>query len=73
MLGKYLPPMPTGTVWKAGDVVEVAWTHKAFHGGGYQYRLCPARKVLDEECFQATPLPFADETSMYGTILPAFH
>ena len=64
MLGKDLPPLPTNTVWTAGDVVEVAWTHKAFHGGGYQYRLCPAGKKLDEECFQAAPIPFADETSM---------
>jgi hypothetical protein len=33
-IGKELPPLPTGTEWTAGDVVEVAWTHKAFHGGG---------------------------------------
>ena len=33
------------------------------HGGGYSYRLCPAGSHLDEQCFQATPLPFADGTS----------
>ena len=32
-----LPKMPTGVVWKRGDVVEVAWTIEANHGGGYQY------------------------------------
>ena len=54
---------PSGAVWTAGDVVEVAWTHKAWHGGGYQYRLCPAGRGLDEDCFQAHPVPFADHTS----------
>ena len=28
-----------------------------------QYRLCPAHKELDEECFQATPVPFASNAS----------
>lgn len=35
--GSALPPL-TGvpeTVWNAGEVVEVAWTMKAYHGGGY--------------------------------------
>ena len=50
--GSKLPKLDTGTVWTAGDSVEVAWTVKAFHGGGYAYRLCPANSKLDEECFQ---------------------
>jgi hypothetical protein len=25
---------------------------------GYQYRMCPAHRTLDEECFQETPLDF---------------
>lgn len=62
-LGSKLPVAPSGAVWTAGDVVEVAWTHKAWHGGGYQYRLCPAGRGLDEDCFQAHPVPFADHTS----------
>lgn len=62
-IGSQLPPLKTNTVWTAGEVVEVAWTHKAWHGGGYQYRLCPADKPLNEDCFQATPVPFADGTS----------
>jgi len=36
---------------------------KAWHGGGYQYRLCPADAELTEECFQSHPVPFADGTS----------
>lgn len=28
------------------------------HGGGYQYRLCPADQELSEACFQAHPLDF---------------
>ena len=28
------------------------------HGGGYQYRLCPASANLTEECFQKIPLDF---------------
>lgn len=33
-VGSKLPRRPSGTVWTAGDVVEVSWTQKAFHGGG---------------------------------------
>jgi len=55
-----LPFSPSGTVWRAGSLVEVAWTIQANHGGGYQYRICPrkAGELLTEECFQRTPLPF---------------
>ena len=31
--GSELKPAPSGTVWTAGEVVEVAWTQKAWHGG----------------------------------------
>eukprot|EP00054_Salpingoeca_dolichothecata_P014592 m.82724 g.82724 ORF g.82724 m.82724 type:complete len:404 (-) comp21070_c0_seq3:238-1449(-) len=44
--------------WKAGASVEVAWGIRYNHGGGYQYRLCPANESLTEECFQRMPLPF---------------
>lgn len=44
--------------------MEVAWTHKAWHGGGYQYRLCPAASELTEECFQNTPLDFVGQSSL---------
>eukprot|EP00051_Salpingoeca_urceolata_P005916 m.78800 g.78800 ORF g.78800 m.78800 type:complete len:112 (+) comp14598_c0_seq5:73-408(+) len=61
---KVLPPAPSGTVWKAGDVVETAWSIRANHGGGYQYRLCPSNETLTEECFQARPIPFAEKMAL---------
>jgi len=54
------------TVWKAGDIVEVAWAVRANHGGGYSYRLCrrtSARNIdITEQCFQASPLDFVGDT-----------
>ena len=50
--GSNLKPAPSGTVWAAGATVEVAWTQKAWHGGGYQYRLAPASAPLTEATFQ---------------------
>jgi len=50
--------------WKAGDAVEVAWSVLANHGGGYQYRLCPASEALTEECFHRMPLPFVGQQSL---------
>jgi len=63
-VGSKLPRRPSGTVWTVGDAVEVAWTQKAFHGGGYQYRLCPASAPLTEKCFQQTPLDFVGQSSL---------
>lgn len=63
-LGSRLPKMPTGTNWAAGSEVEVAWTLKAWHGGGYQFRLCPADRDLNEDCFQSQPIAFASNASM---------
>ncbi len=37
------------TVWIAGETAEVAWGVYANHGGGYQFRLCPAERELTEE------------------------
>ena len=48
-------------MWVAGSVVEVGWTVQANHGGGYQYRLCPASAPPTESCFAALPLPFDTE------------
>merc|ERR1712232_325465 len=42
----------------------------ANHGGGYQYRLCPADKKLDEECFQQMPLQYANNTSKLFWLAP---
>merc|ERR1712166_1199560 len=55
-------PLIYRTQWVAGSQVEVAWGIQANHGGGYQYRLCPANEEPTEECFQRTPLPFAGKT-----------
>ena len=33
-LGKDLPKMPSGAVWKMGSVVEAWWSLRANHGGG---------------------------------------
>ena len=57
-LGSKLPPLPTDTTWNSGTDVEVAWTLKAWHGGGYTYRLAPADLPLTEENFNKMPLQF---------------
>jgi hypothetical protein len=44
--------------------VEVAWVQKAWHGGGYQYRLAPADGPLTEPIFQQTPLAFTGNSSL---------
>lgn len=51
------------TRWIAGSVVEVAFGMSANHGGGYQYRLCPADSELTEACFQKLPLEFVGDES----------
>ena len=61
MKGTDLPPMPTGTVWKIGGEAEVSWNVRNNHGGGYQYRLCPASEPLTEACFQKHPLEFVQD------------
>lgn len=63
MRGSELPELPTGVVWKAGGEAEVAWAVKFNHGGGYQYRLCPADSPLTEECFQKMPLEVLHQSS----------
>lgn len=45
----------TGTVWKAGEVVEASWTMRTNHGGGYQWRISSADDALTEANFQKTP------------------
>lgn len=58
MKGTDLPHMPTGTVWTIGGEATVTWNVRNNHGGGYQYRLCPAFEPLTEACFQRHPLEF---------------
>lgn len=65
MRGSSLPWRDMGTVWRAGDVVEVSWTFNANHGGGYYYRLCKLPtdgSPVTEACFQETPLRFVGKT-----------
>mmetsp|Transcript_25457 Transcript_25457/g.51703 ORF Transcript_25457/g.51703 Transcript_25457/m.51703 type:complete len:360 (-) Transcript_25457:192-1271(-) len=63
-LGSRLPKLPSGAVWKVGATVETMWSLRTNHGGGYQYRLCPLQAELTEECFQATPVPFAGDSKL---------
>ena len=44
--------------WALGGEATVSWQIRNNHGGGYQYRLCPAAEPLSEACFQRTPLAF---------------
>jgi len=62
---KVLPKTAPGTVWTAGSVVEVGWGLRYNHGGGYQYRLCPAGEELTEDCFSRHPLIFAGASEHY--------
>lgn len=52
------------TTWTRGTNQEVVWWQRLPHYGGYSYRLCklPPDGIisLTEECFQRTPLDFAD-------------
>lgn len=59
-----------------GNCRKVAWGIAANHGGGYQYRLCPADADPTEECFQKTPLDFVGEDSWHSrhfTFDPFWH
>lgn len=55
-LGTEVKPLFKETIWRIGDIVEVAWGVYANHGGGYSYRLCPWDQEPTEECFQKMPL-----------------
>jgi len=65
MLSQVLKPLPGGSqaTWKAGSAVEVAWVQKAWHGGGYSYRLAPAGE-LTEATFQKMPLDFVGDSAL---------
>jgi len=56
-------PATEPTVWKRGEVVEVAWAILANHGGGYSWRLCSKNGEVSEECFQQNVLRFHGESS----------
>ncbi len=65
---KVLPPRPSGTVWRRGQTATVRFEQTAGHGGGYQYRLCPASEPLTEACFQKLPLQFAKEVGVFARV-----
>jgi len=74
---KVLPESDPSIVpdWKAGSTPRVAWGMRFNHGGGYQYRLCPAEKMpCTEEDFQAMPLDFVKDAHAImwnnGTLRP---
>jgi len=56
--GSKLPKVDSSVIWQIGGSAEVTWQITANHGGGYQYRLCPANEELTEECFMKLPLEF---------------
>jgi len=66
-------PVVHKTQWKAGSTAEVSWSIFANHGGGYQYRLCPADSDLTEDCFQRFPLSYSSDTQwiQYGDNITA--
>lgn len=65
-------PATEPTVWKQGEVVEVAWAIMANHGGGYSWRLCKKTDAITEECFQRNVLRFAENVSwlQYSDMIP---
>jgi len=58
--GTDLPPVSPRTVWHRGENPVVTTSQMADHGGGYSFRLCPAKKAPAEDCFQAHHLLFAN-------------
>lgn len=58
-----LLPETQPTVWRKGEVVEVAWGIMANHGGGYSWRLCKKGGNVTEECFQQNVLRFSGNKS----------
>ena len=60
---KVLPKYDTGTVWRVGSTVETMTSFRTNHGGGYQFRLCPADN-LTKACFQQTPMPFVGNSKL---------
>jgi hypothetical protein len=61
---RVLPPTRAAASWARGAVVEATWSMRANHGGGYQYRLCPAEAELTEACFAASPVPFVGNQAL---------
>jgi len=58
---------PKVTTWERGTNQEVYWESKAYHRGGYAYRLCKVKNgkiwKVTEKCFQNGHLKFAGDTT----------
>lgn len=65
-------PATDPTVWEKGEVVEVAWSMAANHGGGYSWRLCKKSDNINEACFQHNVLRFSGNVSwlQYSDAIP---
>ena len=66
--GRLLGQLGVTTAWTVGSTVEVGWSLRSNHGGGYSYRLCkkPASgnfSDITEACFARMPLKFVGNTS----------
>ena len=53
--------------------LQAIWQITANHGGGYQYRLCPASEKITEECFQKNPLRFDTSKQVFIDDLSTYH
>jgi len=55
------------TTWERGTNATVMWESKAYHRGGYAYRLCRVRRgktwKVNERCFRRGHLKFASDTT----------
>ena len=53
------------TTWERGTNATVMWESKAYHRGGYAYRLCRVRRgktwKVNERCFRRGHLKFASK------------
>ena len=57
------------TTWERGTNATVMWESKAYHRGGYAYRLCRVRRgktwKVNERCFRRGHLKFASKQRRY--------
>lgn len=56
-------PQSKFTQWHRGDGHRAGFTITVNHGGGYIWRLCPAGRTPNEECFWEQVLEFSTDTT----------
>jgi hypothetical protein len=59
--GRDLPATPR-TEWVKGTYAKVGFSVSVNHGGGYNWRICPASATQSESCFHNNALKFATDT-----------